>query len=89
MTNRPQVRLRRVYDKPTGEDGTRVLVDRVWPRGLSKDKARIDQWYKQVARPPSCANGTPTTRAVRGVHPPVRAELKDPERAEALTRLRG
>jgi uncharacterized protein YeaO (DUF488 family) len=49
MTNKPEVRLRRVYDKPTGEDGTRVLVDRGLAAGLSKDKARIDQWYKQVA----------------------------------------
>jgi uncharacterized protein YeaO (DUF488 family) len=49
MTNKPEVRLRPVYDKPTGEDGTRVLVDRGLAAGLSKDKARIDQWYKQVA----------------------------------------
>ena len=33
MTNKPQVRLRRAYDRPTGEDGTRVLVDWVWPPG--------------------------------------------------------
>jgi len=49
MTSRPEIRVRRVYDEPTGEDGTRVLVDRVWPRGLSKQKAHVDQWYKQVA----------------------------------------
>jgi uncharacterized protein YeaO (DUF488 family) len=49
MTNKPEVRLRRVYDEPTRAGGTRVLVDRVWPRGLTKDKARIDEWCKQVA----------------------------------------
>jgi len=43
------VRVRRVYDEPTAEDGTRVLVDRVWPRGLRKDAARLDEWAKDVA----------------------------------------
>ena len=43
------VRVRRVYAAPTPDDGVRVLVDRVWPRGLSKDKARIDHWLKEVA----------------------------------------
>ena len=49
MGGKPDVRVRRVYDEPEPEDGTRVLVDRIWPRGLSKDKARLDQWFKQVA----------------------------------------
>jgi hypothetical protein len=49
MTKRPNVRMRRIYDEPTRKDGTRVLVDRVWPRGLSKDAAHIDEWFKQVA----------------------------------------
>lgn len=90
MTNKSEVRLRRVYDEPTRADGTRVLVDRVWPRGLSKDKARIDEWCKQVA---------PSTELRKWyAHDPARfaeftrrytAELKDPERTEALTRLRG
>jgi uncharacterized protein YeaO (DUF488 family) len=44
-----QFRLKRVYDPPSAEDGTRILVDRLWPRGLSKDKARIDHWLKQIA----------------------------------------
>lgn len=45
----PVPRLKRVYDAPADDDGTRVLVDRLWPRGLSKDKARIDLWLKDVA----------------------------------------
>lgn len=49
MTKRLTVRVRRIYDQPTRKDGTRVLVDRVWPRGLSKDEARLDEWFKQVA----------------------------------------
>lgn len=44
-----QIKTKRVYDEPAPEDGYRVLVDRLWPRGLSKDKARIDWWPKQIA----------------------------------------
>jgi uncharacterized protein YeaO (DUF488 family) len=43
------IRVRRVYDEPLPEDGARVLVDRVWPRGLRKDSARLDEWAKDVA----------------------------------------
>jgi uncharacterized protein YeaO (DUF488 family) len=46
---KPDVRVRRVYEDPSREDGTRVLVDRVWPRGLSKDDAALDEWSKDVA----------------------------------------
>jgi uncharacterized protein YeaO (DUF488 family) len=45
----PEVRVRRVYDQPESQDGTRVLVDRIWPRGLRKDAARFDEWAKDVA----------------------------------------
>ena len=43
------IRLRRVYDEPRPSDGFRVLVDRVWPRGLKKEQAAIDHWLKEVA----------------------------------------
>jgi uncharacterized protein YeaO (DUF488 family) len=43
------IRVRRVYDEPSPEDGARVLVDRVWPRGMRKDAARLDEWAKDVA----------------------------------------
>lgn len=43
------VRLKRVQDAPARNDGTRVLVDRVWPRGVSKERARIDRWLREVA----------------------------------------
>jgi uncharacterized protein YeaO (DUF488 family) len=43
------VRIKRVYDPATDDDGLRVLVDRLWPRGLAKDKAHIDEWLKNVA----------------------------------------
>jgi uncharacterized protein YeaO (DUF488 family) len=45
----PDVRVRRVYEQPEPQDGTRVLVDRIWPRGLRKDAARFDDWAKDVA----------------------------------------
>ncbi|HEX6996779.1 MAG TPA: DUF488 domain-containing protein [Gammaproteobacteria bacterium] len=45
----PAVRLKRIYEPPEPSDGYRVLVDRVWPRGVSKDKAAIDQWAKELA----------------------------------------
>jgi uncharacterized protein YeaO (DUF488 family) len=41
--------VRRVYDDPSSDDGLRVLVDRVWPRGLTKEAARADEWIKDVA----------------------------------------
>ena len=41
--------LKRIYEKPSPEDGYRVLVDRIWPRGMAKDKAKLDEWMKAVA----------------------------------------
>jgi len=41
--------LKRVYETPSAEDGTRILVDRLWPRGLTKAKARVDLWLKAIA----------------------------------------
>src|SRR5215469_17638220 len=43
------VALKRVYDEPAASDGTRVLVERLWPRGFSKDRAHIDLWLKEAA----------------------------------------
>jgi uncharacterized protein YeaO (DUF488 family) len=41
--------LKRAYESPEPGDGTRILVDRLWPRGLARDKARIDLWLKDIA----------------------------------------
>jgi uncharacterized protein YeaO (DUF488 family) len=89
MGGKPDVRVGRVYDEPEPDDGTRVLVDRIWPRGLAKDKARLDQWFKQVA---------PSTELRKWYsHDPERfeefgrrylEERKDAERAQALEHLR-
>src|SRR5579883_659852 len=43
------IQMKRVYDEPEPGDGTRVLVDRLWPRGLSKEQARINIWLKDIA----------------------------------------
>jgi uncharacterized protein YeaO (DUF488 family) len=43
------IQLKRVYDEPSKSDGTRILVDRLWPRGLTKEKARVDLWFKEIA----------------------------------------
>lgn len=47
------VKIKRVYDDPSDDDGFRVLVDRLWPRGLSKEHAAVDLWMKEVAPSPS------------------------------------
>jgi uncharacterized protein YeaO (DUF488 family) len=83
------VKVARVYDQPGADDGVRVLVDRIWPRGLSKERAHVDEWLKQVA--PSTA-----LRQWYGHDPQrfaefqrrYRDELSEPERAAALEHLR-
>lgn len=89
MTQAPVVRLRRIYDDPAVDDGIRVLVDRRWPRGVSKARAELDEWCIQVA--PSDA-----LRTWYGHDPGkfeefgrrYRRELDQPERASALRHLR-
>jgi uncharacterized protein YeaO (DUF488 family) len=83
------VRVRRVYDPPDRADGHRVLVDRLWPRGLAKSAAALDEWLRAVA---------PSDELRRwyghevGKFPEFRdrylAELGEPEQAEALAHLR-
>ena len=84
-----QVRVRRAYDEPGPGQDARVLVDRIWPRGLSKEKAAFDEWCKSVA---------PSTELRKWyAHDPerfaefgrrYRDELNEPERAKALDHLR-
>jgi uncharacterized protein YeaO (DUF488 family) len=49
MMEKRHVQVRRIYDDPTPSDGTRVLVDRIWPRGMSKARAHLDDWCKEIA----------------------------------------
>ncbi|WP_280365550.1 DUF488 domain-containing protein [Nocardia wallacei] len=83
-------RVQRVYDPPEDSDGARVLVDRLWPRGISKQQARIDEWAKNV---------TPSNELRRWFHadPQSReaefrdcylAELAADEAQRGLARLR-
>src|SRR3954470_4690550 len=82
------VRVGRVYDPPSAHDGTRVLVDRLWPRGLKRDAAALAEWCREIA--PSNQ-----LRAWYGHDPDrwaefaarYRAELDDPQRAVAVARL--
>lgn len=43
------LKLKRVYEPPEAADGTRILVDRLWPRGIAREKARVDLWLKAIA----------------------------------------
>lgn len=43
------VKIKRIYEDASKDDGLRILVDRVWPRGVSKEKAKLDEWFKEVA----------------------------------------
>jgi uncharacterized protein YeaO (DUF488 family) len=51
-TRRTTIRLKRAYNPPSEDDGLRILVERLWPRGLSKEKAAIDLWLKEIAPSP-------------------------------------
>ena len=44
-----EIELKRVYEKPGATDGKRILVERLWPRGLTKEKAQVDVWLKEIA----------------------------------------
>jgi len=88
MAEPARVIIKRVYDEPAESDGMRVLVDRLWPRGLSKERAHIDLWLKEIA--PSNE-----LRAWFG-HDPARwdefqrryrAELAEPERRHLIDEL--
>ena len=47
--SRKELSVKRIYDPPAGTDGLRILVDRLWPRGIAKDKAAIDLWLRDLA----------------------------------------
>jgi len=57
--SRPDIAVRRVYDPPETQDGVRVLIDRLWPRGLRKEDAHLDDWLKVL---------TPSTELRRAWH---------------------
>ncbi|MEU5585920.1 DUF488 domain-containing protein [Streptomyces chrestomyceticus] len=87
---RGEIRQRRVYEAPEAADGVRVLVDRLWPRGVAKDAARLDEWCKDVA-PSKELRTWYGHRAERYEEfaERYREELAVSPAAEALGRLRG
>jgi len=89
MTATADVRVRRVYDPPDPADGQRVLVDRLWPRGLSKRAAALDEWAKAVAPSDELRRwyGHEVDKFAE-FRDRYGAELQAPERAGALARLR-
>ena len=84
-----RVKLKRVYEAPEPEDGQRVLIDRLWPRGLKREDARLDEWLREIA---------PSDELRRWFgHDPARweefqaryrRELEDAEHGAALEKLR-
>jgi uncharacterized protein YeaO (DUF488 family) len=81
--------VKRAYDGPDPADGTRVLVDRLWPRGLARDRAALDDWLRDVAPSDGLRRwyGHDPRRFAEFADR-YRAELGDAAHAEALTRLR-
>lgn len=49
MSNRRKIAMKRVYEDPDEDDGRRVLIDRLWPRGLKKEEAAVDLWLKEIS----------------------------------------
>ncbi len=49
MAESPTIKIKRIYDSPADDDGFRVLVDRLWPRGVKKLDSRVDLWAKEIA----------------------------------------
>ncbi|GAA1226180.1 DUF488 family protein [Kitasatospora nipponensis] len=88
MTAGPEFRVRRVYDPPEPADGRRVLVDRLWPRGLSKERAAVDEWLKDVTPSAGLRTDYHAGRldfdAFRSRY---RAELAEPDHAVAVGHL--
>jgi len=70
MSNHPRIRIKRIYDPPADDDGLRVLVDRLWPRGIKKEAAALNEWRKDV---------TPSDALRRWIH-------EDPQRWEEFVR---
>jgi uncharacterized protein YeaO (DUF488 family) len=89
MAKQRHVQVRRIYEAASPEDGTRVLVDRIWPRGMTKARAHLDEWCKDIA---------PSTELRTWYHHDpkrfdefarrYRDELTESGRADALAHLR-
>ncbi|MFB7058815.1 DUF488 domain-containing protein [Streptomyces vinaceus] len=84
------IRVRRVYDPPEpGADGVRVLVDRLWPRGLAKAAAAVDEWPKAVTPSGELRKWFHAGGSREEFRQRYEAELAEPAAAAELDRLRG
>ncbi|OLZ73713.1 hypothetical protein AV521_06330 [Streptomyces sp. IMTB 2501] len=82
------VRVRRIYEPPEPDDGRRVLVDRLWPRGLAKDEAHVDEWPKGLTPSTELRKWYHSGGAYEEFRRRYEAELDAPEAAELLDGLR-
>src|SRR4030095_7510476 len=83
------VRYRRIYDDASSEDGRRILVDRLWPRGMRKQDAHVDEWMRDVAPSTELPRWYGHARDRSGeFRRRYLAELRAPEREQAVQRLR-
>ncbi|MHB9756758.1 DUF488 domain-containing protein [Streptomyces sp. BYX5S] len=82
--------VRRVYDPPAPADGTRLLVDRLWPRGVSKERADVDEWLKDIAPSKELRSWYHEDKAGRydAFAESYAAELAEPARAALVDRVR-
>ena len=71
------IQTKRVYDEPGKSDGFRILVDRLWPRGLTKERARVDLWMKEIAPSDALRKNFHKTEDWPEFEKRYRAELKD------------
>ena len=75
-----EIRIKRIYEAPEAEDGFRVLIDRLWPRGISKERAALADWWKDIAPSPELR----TWRLAAGENVTLLYGAKDPKINQAV-----
>lgn len=84
------IRLKRIYEEPAAQDGVRILIDRLWPRGVSKERAQLDEWDKELSPSTDLRKWYHADREARYEEfaERYRAELQTGDRRERLAALR-
>ena len=82
------IQTKRVYESPDKSDGFRILVDRLWPRGLTKEKAHVDLWLKEIAPSDALRKEFHKTEDWRGFEKRYRAELSSNDKKELLAEIK-
>ncbi|HIW99444.1 MAG TPA: DUF488 family protein [Candidatus Nesterenkonia stercoripullorum] len=84
----PKIVVKRIYEAPDPADGVRVLVDRLWPRGVSKARAQLDEWFKDLAPSPELRSWWDhDASSMDEFSDRYEQELGDPDHAQALKQL--